>query len=160
MQVDNSGPVVVFDKKTTEAIEAGKNQITLLQVEEQRLGKLVREHEAQLIKMGTDIEYKTTTLSVLDSSIEEQNKRLLAVGSEADKAQALAETINRELDARVAIVQDQETQVREKTTELNKREKALDKKEADLKEKEAQVLGDFWTIKDKKEKIDAFLKTL
>ena len=45
MNVDNSGPTIIFDAKTAEAIEAGKNRITLLQAEELRYNKLLGELE-------------------------------------------------------------------------------------------------------------------
>lgn len=160
MQVDNSGTTVVLDKKTTQAIEEGKNRITLLQVEELRLKNLKKELEQQIIKLEADIDYKEGKLVELGSMLEVQGKELEL------------------LKEQVFLLAEEQTDL---LTEINKREEAVQAKETALHEKELALnaqqvrLNDLvertekdWVVAEKAKdiadekikKIDAFLKSL
>ncbi len=160
MQVDNSGTTVVLDAKTTQAIEEGKNRITLLQVEELRLKNLKKDLEQQIIKLEADIDYKEGKLVELGSMLDVQ-------GKEFDL-----------LKEQVALLAKEQTSV---LTETNKREDAIQAKETALHEKELELhakkleLDDLvekyqkdWAVTEKAKdaaeekirKIDEFLKSL
>ncbi len=107
MNVDNSGASFVFDAKTTQAIEEGKNRITLLQVEELRLSKLKQTLEGQIIKLEADIDYKEKKVSKLDEevstlevSIEEAVKQLNAANKFHGETKAKVDSMNADLGKR------------------------------------------------------------
>lgn len=160
MKVDNSGPAVVFSQKTKEAIEEGKNRVTLLQVEELRLTKLKNSLEADLIKLEGDIVYKNKLvsdkekeLSDLEISLNESIKQLNAANEFYSETKV-------DTESRLKVVEIAEVSLKEKEKSLNVKEKAIDKREAELKVSESKATATMNEINEKKAKIDALLKTL
>lgn len=160
MQIDNSGPSFVFDSKTTEAIEEGKNRVTLLQVEELRLNKLKKNLEAEVIKLEGDLTYKTKLvegkekeLADLEVSIHESVKQLNATNKFHGETK-------KDIETRIRAVELVETNIRDKEKELNDKEEALNERESALKELESNATVIMTDINSKKDKIEAFIKSL
>lgn len=89
MQVENNGETIIFDQKTIEAIEAGKNRITLLQTEELRYNKLITELKAQVISVDNELADKTQQLEAVVEELDIMVK-------EVDTEKILLESINEE----------------------------------------------------------------
>ncbi len=160
MQVDNSGTTVVFDAKTTQAIEEGKNRITLLQVEELRLKNLKKDLEQQVIKLEADIDYKENRLVTLAYNIEGKEQELELLKEQVallaeEQASILTDTNKRE-DA-----------VQARETAIHERELAVNAEQAKLNDLVERTERD-WVIAEKAKddayermkKIDDFLKSL
>lgn len=160
MQIDNSGPSFVFDSKTTEAIEEGKNRVTLLQVEELRLNKLKKNLEAEVIKLEGDLVYKTKLveskekeLADLEVSIHESVKQL----NDANKFHGETKT---DIETRIRAVELVETNIRDKEKELNDKEEVLAQSEAKLQEERSYLTEDKAVVEDKKKLISDLLLKL
>jgi hypothetical protein len=160
MQVDNSGTTVVLDAKTTQAIEEGKNRITLLQVEELRLKNLKKGLEAEIIKLEADIDYKEDKVVELGGIIEDTEKELELLKEQvallaSEQADLLAE------------VNKREEAVQAKETALHEKELALNAQQARLNDLTERTEKD-WAIAEKDKdiaqerirKINEFLKSL
>ncbi len=160
MQVDNSGTTVVLDKKTTQAIEEGKNRITLLQVEELRLKNLKKGMEAEIIKLEADIDYKKDVVNKLNLSVTAAQNNLTEVVEQVNEAIDQRDKILKELKTREESVQAQETALHEKELTLNAEQLRL----TELTEKYSKD----WAVAEKAKdmaqerirKIDEFLKSL
>lgn len=160
MQVDNSGTTVVLDAKTTQAIEEGKNRITMLQVEELRLKNLKKSLESEIISLEADIDYKENKVVQLGSIIEHSEKELNSLKQEVEAALARQAALLADLNKREEEVQAKETAAHEKELALNAQQVKLDdliertSKDSLLAEK-AKDIAD-----EKIKKIEAFLKSL
>ncbi len=160
MQVDNSGPTVVFDAKTNQAIEEGKNRVTMLQVEELRLKNLKKALEADIINLEADIVYKEDKLVDLRSTLEETEKECQMAQTRLTETITHRIVVNDEIAEREEAVQAKETDLHEKQlvleTEQAKLEHLIERTRRDWAEAEkAKDLAD-----EKVKKIDAFLKSL
>jgi chromosome segregation ATPase len=160
MQVDNSGTTVVLDAKTTQAIEEGKNRITMLQVEELRLKNLKKGLEAEIIKLEADIDYKGETQCELTGQIVLARQELKLLVGQVEELKNEQESLHSELRKREEAVQAQETSLHERELALNAEQAKLNdliertSKDSLLAEK-AKDIAD-----EKMKKIDAFLKSL
>lgn len=160
MQVDNSGTTVVLDAKTTQAIEEGKNRITLLQVEELRLKNLKKDLEQQIIKLEADIDYKEDRVMELGSILDEHEKELKVLQEQVRIVRTQFAEITDDCVNREKAVQAKETAVHEKELAINAEQAKLN----DLIERTSKD----WAIAEKAKniadekmkKIDAFLKSL
>ncbi len=160
MQVDNSGPSVVFDAKTTQAIEEGKNRITMLQVEELRLKNLKKELEQQIISLEADIDYKEGKVVQVGSILEELEKDY----QEANER--LAETITKRIVVNDELIEREEA-VQAKETALHEKELALNAQQTRLNDLVERTEKD-WVVAEKAKdiaeekikKIETFLKSL
>lgn len=160
MQVDNSGTTVVLDAKTTQAIEEGKNRITMLQVEELRLKNLKKGLEAEIISLEADIDYKEDKIVDLSNTLEQTEKECQMAQTRLTESITHRTVINDEIVKREEAVQAKETDLHEKQLVLEveqaKLEHLIERTSRDWAEAEkAKDLAE-----DKIKKIDAFLKSL
>jgi len=160
MQVDNSGTTVVFDAKTTQAIEEGKNRITMLQVEELRLKNLKKELEQQIISLEADIDYKDSRLVIIASLIEVKEKELAELDAKVKRVLFQYDEVDKDCRQREREVQAKETALHEKELEVNAEQAKL----SDLIErtsKDSLLAEKAKDIADERiKKIDDFLKSL
>lgn len=160
MQVDNSGTTVVLDAKTAQAIEEGKNRITLLQVEELRLKNLKKDLEQQVIKLEADIDYKEGKIVELGSILDKAGEELEFLNHDLEITEDRRKTILDELNKREEAVQARETALHERELAVNAEQAKLNdliertSKDSLLAEK-AKDIAD-----ERMKKIDAFLKSL
>ena len=132
MSIDNSGATLIFDDKTTTAIEAGKNRLTLLQAEELRLGKLNHALEAQLIKLTNEIASKEKTnanlvedCTTLQGLISEKKQECL------DLTKAI-ENIDKKLQADTDALADREASLKTNEADYVRNNKAVTKREVNV----------------------------
>lgn len=160
MQVDNSGTTVVLDTKTTQAIEEGKNRITLLQVEELRLKNLKKDLEQQIIKLEADIDYKESKVVELGSILDEAGAELEFLNQDLEITEDRRKTILAELNKREEVVQAKETALHERELAVNAEQVKLN----DLIERTSKDSLLAEKAKDdayeRMKKIDDFLKSL
>lgn len=160
MQVDNSGTTVVLDEKTTQAIEEGKNRITLLQVEELRLKNLKKGLEVEIINLEADIDYKKETQCELTAQIVLAKQELKLLVGQVEELKGEQESLHSEISKREEAIQAQETALHERELAVNAEQAKLNdliertSKDNLLAEK-AKDMAD-----EKMKKIDAFLKSL
>jgi chromosome segregation ATPase len=160
MQVDNSGTTVVLDAKTTQAIEEGKNRITLLQVEELRLKNLKKDLEQQIIKLEADIDYKEGKVAEISGRLDILDEQEIATASR------LAELIHDE-EKHKAEIKVEKSRLEKLEAELTDKEKTLNAQQVKLNDLIETTQKD-WAIAEKAKdiaeekikKIDAFLKSL
>ncbi len=160
MQVDNSGTTVVLDAKATQAIEEGKNRITMLQVEELRLKNLKKSLEAEIIALEADIKYKETLVAEVTGRLDILDEQ------EKNTASRLAELIHDEAE-RKAEAEAEKARLEKLEAELTEREKTLNAQQAKLNDLIERTQKDWAAVEkakdivaEKREKIDAFLKSL
>lgn len=160
MQVDNSGTTVVLDAKTTQAIEEGKNRITMLQVEELRLKNLKKDLEQQIIKLEADIDYKEGKVVELGAILEETGNELKFLEEQVRRVRVQFEAVTDDCVKREKEVQAKETALHERELAVNAEQAKLNNliertsKDSLLAEK-AKDMAD-----ERMKKIDAFLKSL
>jgi len=160
MQVDNSGTTVVLDAKTAQAIEEGKNRITMLQVEELRLKNLRKDLEQQIIKLEADIDYKEGKVVELGSILNVQGKEFELLKEQVallanEQADLLAEVNKRE-----EAVQARETAVHEKELAVNALEVKLSYLVTEAVTEWNKAKQTTTEANKKLNKIDEFLKSL
>jgi chromosome segregation ATPase len=160
MKVTNEGQTFVFDSKTKEAIEAGKNKITLLAVEELRLKKLKGSLESEIIKLEADIKYKEDRVVELGNVLKETEKEVASLRDVLAELEEVHRFALEKLKNREEAVQAQETTLHEKELALNAKQAQLN----DLIErtsKDFSIAEKSKDIADEKiKKIDEFLKSL
>jgi len=153
MQVENNGETIIFDQKTTEAIEAGKNRITLLQTEELRYNKLITELKAQVISVDNELADKTkrfesvvAELNILVTEVEDERILLesitqehLIVTSVMKEHELVLTTREEEVLERERTCTDIEKQVSKRDASITIRENTVALLEESLKEKRALI---------------------
>jgi len=160
MKITNEGQTVVFDSKTKEAIEVGKNKITLLAVEELRMKKLKGSLESEIIKLEADIDYKEDRVVELGNVLKETEKE---VASLRDVLAELEEVHRFALEKQ----KNREEAVQAQETTLHEKELALNAKQAQLNDLIERTSKDFSIAEKSKDiadekikKIDEVLKSL
>jgi len=154
------GTTVVLDAKTTQAIEEGKNRITMLQVEELRLKNLKKSLEAEIIALEADIDYKEDKVMELGSIIDEHEKELAQLKEQIvilsnEQADRLAEVNRREED-----VQAQETALHENELAFNAEQIRLDELIEKYSKDSAVAEKAKDSYEEKIKKIEEFLKSI
>lgn len=157
MHIENSGPSVVFDAKTQEAIEAGKNRVTLLEVETLRLSKLKKVLEGDIVKLEADLVYKT-------GKAEETEVRLDTLLKEVKIADEKLSEMNSKIENDAMLLAIQHKNVEKREAELTTRLKELQEQATEmaaLKDKltadTTALLADKKDLEDRKEKLQSVL---
>lgn len=160
MQVDNSGTVIVFDEKTTQAIEEGKNRVTLLQVEELRLKKLKKSLETEVIKLEADINAKNLQLESLeeavdtfDLSFKEKQKQLASLENKIVTLTSESKSKEDALQLHETAVHEKELSVNAKEAEVNSLNERVQREWGIAEKAKAEA-------EDKVRRIDYFIKSL
>lgn len=116
MGIDNSGDSFIFDVGTIQAIEEGKNRISLINAEIERITRLQISLNAEVVSIHAEIEYSKTNLEALTQKITEATANLEAltqnfalVQTQLDVAKAQTDGIHAEREADLAKMQDQKT---------------------------------------------------
>jgi hypothetical protein len=122
MQIDNSGPSFVFDEKTTQTIEEGKNRITLLQVEELRLNKLNGTLESQIITLEADIAYKTDRFTVKRDELDALELAIFDATAQLNATSKLNDDLKKDIEKRIKATELVEEYCEVKLKEANERE--------------------------------------
>lgn len=160
MQVDNSGSTVVLDAKTSQAIDEGKNRITMLQVEELRLKNLKKSLEAEIINLEADIDYKENKLVELGSMLDVQSKELELLEEQINHRIEDKDTLDKYIETREKGIAAKEIELHEKELSLDAEQTRLDdlieKTETDSVIAEKAKNDAYEKVK----KIDDFLKSL
>jgi len=160
MVVDNSGATYVFDANTTQAIEEGKNRITLLQVEELRLSNLKSSLESQIITAENSLTYKTEQLDKLTVEVETTNIKLSDLNDAVAGKQSEYDNLVKTIQDRTASLEVLETQITDREQAIMERENAVTVREQKLNDLENTVSQDAEIISEKRQKIEDFLKEL
>lgn len=141
MGVDNSGPTVVFDAKTNEAIEAGKNRITLLQAEELRYNRLLSDLKAGIVTAEASLADKTKQVELLDEDIASLQKEIVEATGLLEEVKAKHKVFTGEIETKTAELTEREAAVAEREAKVAKEEsrlatlaKAIDLEQAELDE--------------------------
>lgn len=158
--MENSGATVIFDAKTAEAIEEGKNRVTLLQSEEARLRKLIGVLQSDISKLEAAISDKqgldeelVGTIDVSRSRLKELQEEILYKEAKFNALREESEKITKEIEVT--------------TAEITERERALTLKEEVLAAKE-EALNLSWSelntakeeLETKKTKLHQVLQSL
>lgn len=152
--MENSGATVIFDEKTAEAIEEGKNRITLLQAEEARLRKLlgvlqvdiskaeaaISEKQELESKLAENIEHFRSKLEGLQEQILDDEKKFTAAREEHEQAvkeaeKTFAEVVERE---RAVAMREEFVSVKEETLARNWNELVAAKEELETRKTNLQ----------------------
>ena len=160
MGVDNSGATYVFDANTTQAIEEGKNRITLLQVEELRLSNLKSSLESQIVTAENSLTYKTEQLEKLTTEVETTRIKLEEVTAAVAGKQVEYNDLVKKIQDRIAALEVVETQITDREQAVSERETAVTERENQLNERELTISQDGEIISEKRQKIEDFLKEL
>lgn len=160
MKVDNSGPVFTFGEKTVQAIEEGKNRVTLLQVEELRLNKLKKSLEADLIKLEAELVSKSSLLSSKEEELGNLEVAIYEATAQLNATNKFHSETKQDIDNRLKALELVEANCNDKEKALVAKEKDLEKREAKVQKQEEKVTADLSNVKDKEAKIEAFLRTL
>lgn len=160
MSVDNSGPTFVFGEKTKEAIEEGKNRVTLLQVEEQRLGKLKRTLESDIVKLEADIEYKKSLQKTAIETLDKLDVTHKTMWDSVEQANKQLDEINLEIEGRIRAIEEREMNCSEREKDILAREESLDERFYVLNKQENAIKSDQLVIDEKKSKLEQLIKEL
>lgn len=160
MNVDNSGNTYVFTAETTQAIEEGKNRITLLQVEELRLNKLKGTLEQEIITLEASLNYVDGRLTVKQDELDTVEIALADTIAQLNKASELLDSTRKDIDTRTAAIVDREEFCKLKEKELSDREALLAGTEANLTTSQTEVNLKEEKLSDKMKRIEDFLKSV
>lgn len=160
MNIDNSGPSIVFDAKTTQAIEEGKNRVTLLQVEELRLAKLNKALEGQIIKLEGDIAYKEGLYTKAEEALAEMEINLFNATEQLNSINKLYSDTKDKVEQLTVDLEERELVCTNKEKELKTREARVAKDEADIVAKQILVSSERRDIENKKKLIEDLVTKL
>lgn len=160
MQIDNSSSTFVFDEKTKEAIEEGKNRITLLSLEETRLTKLKGSLLAEIARLEADIADKEKRDGSLLNSIEEKKKLTDEAGKALLNLESKIDQKSKDLDIKEREASQKEVSLAERERDVAKKEEVLS---LNLKEVDAikeQLIKEKELLEEKKKAIESLVKNL
>lgn len=160
MKIDNSGPSFTFDANTTQAIEEGKNRITLLQIEELRLSKLKGTLEAELIRMENDLSVKTDSFAVKTEEMDNLEVSIFDATSQLNATNKLFADIKADIEVRTKAIIDREEFCRIKEKDLEDLEKELLEAKNNLTKAQSNIDTEKDEVSAKLLKIEDFLRTL
>jgi len=160
MNIDNSGPSIVFDAKTTQAIEEGKNRITLLLVEESRLTKLRASLLSDIAKLEAERTDKTKQEALLAASVEGKREQIDTLDQSIADLQQTARDIEADLNTRTSEIEEREADIKEREKELKEQENTLSENLSEVNRIRQELDKETLDIKEKKANIEELLKTL
>lgn len=151
---------MVFDAKTREAIEEGKNRVTLLESEVSRLGRLKQTMEVEIRKLHTEKDYlmdKTVRMLGEQDAIGKEVTSLKGEQKALDEANARSAESFTTIQKNLA---ERETTLAKKESELLRAQEVFDHKLEILAEEVSSVRIERETLAEKKVKIENILKEI
>lgn len=144
--MNNPESNVELPEKLQASIEAGRNNVTLLEAESNRLKDLITAQKYDIGESNKEKVALTNTLEDLSKEkelalkeLEEIAKEIKQITEDLNVANEKVKVTQKERDEFDKMVGGIETEIDEKQIELNKKESDLDKREKNIHEREVEM---------------------
>ena len=160
MSIDNSGNTYVFDAGTTQAIEEGKNRVSLINAEIDRLTRLQVSLNADVTNIHAEIEYSKTNLDVLNQKNTDAQAGFDALQAKSVEINASNDAITADIASRTDAIAQKEAAIAEKETAISARDIDIVSRETAVTARETDIVARETAVTDKENKLKDFIATL